>query len=164
VLCRLTIDEADLEPGALAPLAASLQLLPAPDPSSDDDDLLPPLVGRSISDAALTAALIAEQLGDAEVLHATGARSQYTAPVSRDSATSRLLLLHGLWGAHVARSGGLQAGLDQVARRCCGDSCPVGMALAITAAEERSIAALEALPFAVLPDLAPLTSAVEGWA
>ena len=85
-MCRLTIDEADLEPGALASLAASLQLLPAPEPSFGDDDLLPPLVGRSMSDAALTAALIAEQLGDAEVLHTTGARSQFTTPVRRPSA------------------------------------------------------------------------------
>ena len=83
---RLTIDEADLEPGALAPLSASLQLLPAPDPSSDDDDLLPPLVSRSLSDAVLTAALITEQLGDAEVLSTTGARSQYTVPVRRPVA------------------------------------------------------------------------------
>ena len=86
---RLTIDEADLDAGALAPLAATLQLLPAPHPSSDDDDL--PFAGGTLSDAALTAVLITEQLGDAEVLPTTGLRSPTKVPISLRERLFKLL-------------------------------------------------------------------------
>ena len=63
-------------------MAASLQLLPAPHPSSDTDDDLQSFAGRFfLSDAALTVALITEQLGDAEVFPTTGVRSAATVPV-----------------------------------------------------------------------------------
>ncbi len=81
-LHRLTIDEADWEMSAHTPLAATLQLLSAPHPSSDTDgDLSSFAHGPVLSDAALTAALITEQLGDADVLPTTGVRSSAAVPV-----------------------------------------------------------------------------------